>query len=104
MKRFYLFEEFINESSSKNIYFLSVADAVSFAKQSAEDKGFEIDEDDWWTQVSLGGKYHRLRPSVGKTHTVTLGLIKNGKPQKKQLHISIYGMPSGNYELTHYIN
>jgi hypothetical protein len=93
----------LSESSSKDIYFRSVTDAVNFARQATEKRGFEIDEDDWWTSVALGGKYGRLRPGIGKTHTVHVGLLKNGKPQRKQLTISLYGMPSGNYELTHYI-
>jgi hypothetical protein len=52
----------------------------------------------------LGGKYNRLRPGIGKTHSFTVGLTKNGKPQRKGLSISLYGMESGNYELTTYIN
>lgn len=85
-------------------YFRTASAAVEYAREMAEKKGFEIDEDDWHTQVSLGGKYHRLRPGVGKNHTVTVGLIKNGKPQRKALTMSLYGMPSGNFELVYYIN
>jgi hypothetical protein len=52
----------------------------------------------------MGGKYSRSRPGVGKTHTFTIGLLRNGKPQRKALQISVYGMESGKFELTNYIN
>ena len=52
----------------------------------------------------MGGRYGRLRPGVGETHKFSISLIKNDKPQKKNLNISLYGMESGKYELTYYIN
>jgi hypothetical protein len=63
-----------------------------------------VDEEEWQTQIAMGGKYGRLRPGIGKTHSYNISLTKNGKPQRKALQISIYGMESGNYELTTYIN
>ena len=88
----------------KDDYFKTAGEAVDFAKKVAEKKGFEIDEDDWNSQITMGGKYNRLRPGVGKTHSFQIGLLKKGKPQRKGLSISLYGMDSGKYELTHYIN
>jgi hypothetical protein len=85
-------------------YFKSFTDAVEFARKATEKRGFTIDEDDWQTQIAFGGKYSRSRPSKGKTNSFTVGLLKNGKPQRKSLQISVYGMDSGSYELTHYIN
>ena len=87
-----------------NDYFKTAGEAAESARSMAEKKGYEIDEDDWQTQIGFGGKHNRLRPGVGKTHSFTVGLIKNGKPQRKALSISLYGMESGNYELTTYIN
>ena len=87
-----------------NDYFKTAGEAVEFAKKAAEKKGFDIDEDDWNSQITMGGKYNRLRPGVGKTHSFQIGLLKKGKPQRKGLSISLYGMDSGKYELTHYIN
>ena len=54
--------------------------------------------------MCIRDRYSRLRPSVGKTHTFQIGLLKKGKPQRKGLSISLFGMDSGNYELTYYIN
>lgn len=89
---------------ANNDYFKTAGEAVDFAKKAAEKKGFEIDEDDWNSQITMGGKYGRLRPGKEKTHTFSIRLLKNGKPQRKMLQVSLYGMPSGKYELTHYIN
>ena len=85
-------------------YFKSFTQAVEYARKITEKRGFKIDEDDWQTQIAFGGKYTRSRPSKGKTHSFTIGLLKNCKPQRKSLQISVYGMDSGSYELTHYIN
>src|SRR6056300_934678 len=93
------FSESINED-----YYKSASDAADAARKYAEKKGFEIDEDDWQTQIAMGGKHNRLRPGVGKTHSFSVGLTKNGKPQRKALNISLYGMDSGKFELTTYIN
>jgi len=94
--------ESVNEAS--DTYFKTAGEAVDFAKTKAEKKGFEIDEDDWNSQITMGGRYNRLRPGVGKTHSFQIGLLKKGKPQRKGLAISLYGMDSGKYELTYYIN
>ena len=89
---------------ANDTYFKSFTQAVEYARKVTEKRGFTIDEDDWQTQIAFGGKYSRSRPSKGKTNSFTLGLLKNGKPQRKSLQISVFGMDSGNYELTHYIN
>ena len=89
---------------ANDTYFKSFTQAVEYARKVTEKRGFTIDEDDWQTQIAFGGKYSRSRPSKGKTNSFTVGLLKKGKPQRKSLQISVYGMPSGSYELTQYIN
>ena len=89
---------------ANDTYFKSFTQAVEYARKVTEKRGFTIDEDDWQTQIAFGGKYSRSRPSKGKTNSFTVGLLKNGKPQRKSLQISVFGMPSGSYELTQYIN
>jgi hypothetical protein len=89
---------------ANDTYFKSFTDAVEFARKATEKRGFTIDEDDWQSQIAFGGKYSRSRPSKGKTNSFTVGLLKKGKPQRKSLQISVFGMDSGSYELTHYIN
>ena len=89
---------------ANDTYFKSFTQAVEYARNATEKRGFTLDEDDWQTQIAFGGKYTRSRPSKGKTNSFTVGLLKNGKPQRKSLQISVFGMDSGSYELTHYIN
>lgn len=86
------------------IYFKTATEAVMFARTQAEKKGYQIDDEDWNSQITLGGKYNRTRPSVGKTHSFSVGLLKGGKPQRKNLNISLYGMESGKFELNYYIS
>jgi hypothetical protein len=94
----------VNEASDSDTYFNTATDAVEHARTQAEKKGFEIDPQDWNSEITMGGRYSRTRPGVGKTNSFSVGLLKNGKPQKKNLNISLYGMESGKFELTYYIN
>ena len=93
----------IKEASHSDTYFDTFTDAAEFARKTAEKKGFEIDTNDWHSQVTMGGRYNRARPSVGKTTTFTVNLLKNNKPTKKYLHFQVYGMQSGKFELNNYI-
>jgi hypothetical protein len=91
----------IDESVNENdgVYFKSYTAAIEAARAAALKKGFEVEDDEMFTKVGMNSK----RPSVGKTTRVSLELIKNGKPQRKMLHIQVYGMKNG-YELNSYIN
>lgn len=82
------------------VYHNSYSAAVQAAESYAKNKGYEIDENDWWHSVSVGPK----KPSPGKTNRMSVNLIKNGKVQRKALHIQVYGRENGKYELNCYIN
>jgi hypothetical protein len=86
------------------LYHKSFTSAAETARKVAEKKGFEIDEENWTTEVAFGGKYRRARPSVGKSNSFSVQLIKNGKPQRKHLHFQVYGMESGSFELNAYVS
>lgn len=98
----------LNEASKNDVqvYHQSFSSAVQAARKYAENKGYTIDEDDWAREITFG----RGRPKVGQTTRASIGLIKNGKPQRKALQIQVYGMPEqpgamgGSYELNMYIN
>ena len=90
-------KEVVNENDG--VYFKSYTAAIEAARAAALKKGFEVEDDEMFTKVGMNSK----RPSVGKTTRVSLELIKNGKPQRKMLHIQVYGMKNG-YELNSYIN
>lgn len=91
-------KEIVGESKTDDIYFRSFSEAVQFAREKAEKKGFTIDEVDWFNRVNTGpGK-----PSVGETFSTSIGLFKDGKKINKTLNIQVYGMKNS-YELTSYI-
>ena len=83
-----------------SVYFDSYTAALAAARAKAEKKGYEIDEEDWASQVTHG---YPGRPSVGKTTNKKINLTKNGKPVKPRLIISVYGMKN-QFELTSYIS
>ena len=92
-------KESVNEASDVEVYHKSYTHAIEAAKAYALKKGYEIEDDEMFTKVGMNSK----RPSVGKTTRVSLELMKGGKPQRKMLHIQVYGMKNG-YELNAYIN
>jgi len=99
MKKINLFEQFVNEKSDYQVYHNSYSSAVQAALDYARSKGFEVEEDDVWKEISVGPK----KPKDGITNKATISLIKDGKPQRKALQIQIYGM-GNRYELNAYIN
>lgn len=94
------FQELMNEASRSasgfeiyhRLYSSAVAEAVAFA----EKKGYEVDEDDFFNQVSTGPK----KPSPGKTNSFNIQLKKNGKPVRRMLSFQIYGMDGGSKKQT----
>lgn len=80
-------------------YHKTFSSAVQTAKQMAEDKGYQISEEDWFTNIATGPR----KPQTGQTNRYTLPLYKDGKEQRKALHIQVYGMQH-NYELNAYIS
>lgn len=82
------------------IYHNSFTSAINNAIKSAEDKGYEITEAERFDKIAVG----HGRPKPGKTNRFTISLMKNGKPTKEALHIQVYGMESGKYELNAYIS
>lgn len=80
------------------VYHKSYTSAIEAAREYAEKQGYEINNDDAFTKIGVGPK----KPSEGKTNRFSIELSKDGKPQKKMLHIQVYGMKNS-YELNCYI-
>ena len=97
------FQKLLNEYKYK-LYHKSFTQAAEEARKVAEKKGFEIDEENWTTEVAFGGKYTRARPGIGKSNSFSVKLEKNGKPSRRHLHFQVYGMESGNFELNAYVS
>lgn len=92
--RFKLFEEFVNESKYQ-VYHNSYTSAVDTALEYAERQGYSYDKEETATKIGMGPK----KPDDGKT---SITLYKDGKEQKKALHVQIYGMGE-RFELNAYI-
>jgi hypothetical protein len=86
-------------------YFDSYAKAVSTVYEYVESQGYKINDDDWFREVTVGGK-----PKAGNTKTSWgIGLSKNGKELRKCLHIDVYRIEMPDYandrfELNWYIS
>jgi hypothetical protein len=81
------------------VYHDSYTSAINAAKEYAKKKGYEINDDESFRKIGMGPK----KPSEGKTNRFSIELTKDGKEQKKMLHIQVYGMKS-KYELNTYIS
>jgi len=95
--------KFVRESVTEaktpyEVYHKSYTSAIEAAREYAEKKGFEIDNDDSFRKIGMGPR----KPSEGKTNSFSIQLSKDGKLQRKQLHIQVYGMKNS-YELNAYI-
>jgi len=98
------FSEFLKESKSDyKIYHQSFTDAVHEIESFVKKKGYSLD------QVEMAEKigYITKTPGSNKTNSYTLTLYKNGKEQKKALHVQVYNRGYNNkekYELNVYIS
>lgn len=91
-------KEDAKKSSNVIIYHDTYRSAVQHAVDHATKKGYEVNEHD---HQNIPPK-----PGPGKTNRLHLGLSKNGKPHKKQLHVQVYNRDkdTNTYELNHYIS
>ncbi len=88
----------LKEATDFETYHKSYTSAINAAREYAEKKGYEINDDDAFTKIGMGPR----KPSEDKTNKFSIELSKDGKPSRKQLHIQVYGMRNS-YELNAYI-
>lgn len=82
--------------ANNDTYFDTMSLAIDTAKEQADRKNFEvIDNELLWEHVPYGQTRKRSLELVSKN---------TGAKSKKMLHVSLYRMESGRYELTAYIN
>ena len=86
------------KKSDYEVYHKSYTSAIEAAREYAEKKGYEINNDDAFTKIGMGPR----KPSEGKTNRFSIELSKDGKVQRKKLQIQVYGMRNS-YELNTYI-
>jgi hypothetical protein len=70
------------------VYHKTYTSAINTALEYAEKQGYEYDKEETASKIGMGPK----KPSDGKTNRFSIELTKNGKPQRKQLHIQVYNM------------
>ncbi len=80
------------------VYHGTFSAAVQTAAEYAESKGYVIDENEWFNQISTGPR----KPDEGKTNRYSIALTLKGKPSKKNLQIQVFNM-GRRYELNAYI-
>jgi hypothetical protein len=75
-------------------YFKTQSEALQHAFDSVDPRyQIKFPENLWTEHVPYGGTVQYHLPMI---------VTATGNPAKKWLHISLYRMDSGNYELTHY--
>jgi hypothetical protein len=93
---------YLNEKKGDyEVYHSSYTSAVDAALKRAEELGYTTDKEEVGDLVGFGPK----KPGRGKTVQVHIPLYKNGKKQKKALHITVYNrdVDGNTFELTTYI-
>lgn len=95
-------DRYLNEKKGDyEVYHSSYTSAVDTALKHAIDMGYTTDSEEVADLVGFGPK----KPGRGKTVQVHIPLYKNGKPQRKALHITVYNrdVDGNTFELTTYI-
>lgn len=79
------------------MYFKTQSAALEFAEADAIKRGFRVIFPDAFFGISIYSEQY------GK-YSFQLEYSNQEKTTRKMLHVTLYRMPSGNYELVHYIN
>ena len=82
-----------------DIYHKDYSSAMQHSYAQVKKKGYEVDPKEIDDKVASGPR----KPSSGKTNKFTLGLMKNGKPVKQNLHVQVYNTGKS-YELNMYVD
>ncbi len=91
----------INEGSEPfEVYHKSYGSSIDAIGDYVNSVGFELDTEEYRTTY-LDAFF---KPKPGETKRDSLTLYKDGKEQRKMLHVQIYNMGTGTFELNMYIN
>lgn len=92
------YKKHINESFK--VYHRLYSSAIDEITKYIDTVGYTYKEDDI-TNAYIDGFF---KPKEGETKKDSIPLYKNGKEQKKMLHVQIYNMGKSGFELNMYIN
>jgi len=85
---------------SRETYFDLFLDALHAAYDvTTYANGYEINEREWDEHAM-----DSVPPPIGENLTFSVGLYRNGRPIRQCLHVCIFGMKSGKYELNYYVS
>ena len=82
-----------------DIYHKDYSSAMQHSYAQVKKQGYEVDPKEIDDKVASGPR----KPSSGKTNKFTLGLMKNGKSVKQNLHVQVYNTGKS-YELNMYVD
>ena len=78
----------------------TIFSAFQTALAAARKQGYEVSDEEEFNKITTSRK-----PNAGQTMDYHIELTKDGKPQRKLLHIQIYKMDqTGRFELNFYIS
>ena len=81
------------------VYHDTYGSAIDEIDKDAKSRGYEVDQDD--LNFAFGDAF--FKPKNGETRRKSVGLTKDGKVQKKEMHVQIYN--TGNkFEYNAYVN
>jgi hypothetical protein len=90
----------IEEGTTKyEVYHGTLSSAVQTARAWVESRGYQISDDEWFNKINNGPR----KPAEGDVNRYSLELTKNGKVDKKMLHMQVTNI-GPKYELNAYIN
>lgn len=84
------------------LYHDTFTSAVTAAWRWAESRGWEVPEHGRWDELH-SGRHTRARPLIGTSNKFHFPLRKGGKTSRKRLHVQVYAMETGRFELNAYI-
>lgn len=83
----------------RKVYFNTYSEAIQYAYSHTEDRGYKIDDNDWFCTMCMNA-----RPRVGFTKRGSVSMTtEKGNPARKYLHVQVYAMETGSYELNFYL-
>jgi hypothetical protein len=81
------------------VYHDTYGSAIDEIDKDAKSRGYEVNQDD--LNFAFGDAF--FKPKNGETRRKSVGLTKDGKVQKKEMHVQIYN--TGNkFEYNAYVN
>jgi hypothetical protein len=102
MQNFKSYTEARKPKDEYTLYHSSLTYAIQEVDRYLARQGYEMDKEHAADVIGMGP----AKPSKGKTNRYTVKILKNGKEQKKRVHIQVYnrGTSTNTFELNTYVS